>query len=174
MIITLILHWNFIVANLFSIYMIYLVMGYLINKGCLSRLSTPIIIALTVCLFLGDWIYQIFAYASPSNYLVSYDFIGIFACSTFLFELFRRKADLLERFRGGIQYLSRITFAIFFLHATINVLIYWTWGNTAFFLSLPHFVRLIIYEIIPVGGSILIIVLLSRLKIIKKYVFMIK
>ena len=70
--------------------------------------------------------------------------------------------------------MSRITFAIFFLHATINVLIYWTWGNTAFFLSLPHFVRLIIYEIIPVGGSILIIALLSRLKIIKKYVFMIK
>lgn len=41
-------------ANLFSIYMIYFVMSYLINKGCLTRLSTPITIALTVCLFLGD------------------------------------------------------------------------------------------------------------------------
>lgn len=81
---------------------------------------------------------------------------------------------MLERFRGEIQYLSRIIFAIFFFRATKNVLMYCIWGNMAFFLPLPHFVRLIIYEIIPIGGSILIIALLSRLKIIKKYVFMIK
>lgn len=162
---------------LFSIFWVYVVMGYLIDKGCLSRLSTPIVIGLTAVLFLGDWVWQMLAYAGPTNYLVSYDFIGILACSIFLFELFRRKGEILEKLLGGgqiVSYLSRITFGIFFLHAVINMLIYWGCADKAFFLALPQFVRLIIYEIIPVLGSILIIALLSRVKWMRKYVFMVK
>lgn len=88
-------------TNLFSLFYLYVLVGYMINQGIFTGISTRMIIFLTLFFMAIDTLYQTWAYAGPTNYLVSYDFVGILICSAFLFELIRRKSQIIERISGG-------------------------------------------------------------------------
>lgn len=91
-------------------------------------------------------------------------------CAGFLFELLRRKSHCFSKLSRPITYLSRISFGIYFMHIIVlNLLItymdFTTW-------LLP--VKMLFLEGVSVGGSILLIALLSQIKPLRKYLFLIK
>lgn len=113
--------------------------------------------------------YQLYAYSKPQNYLVSCCFPGILICAVFLFELFRRFSERLRLLRSWITCLSKISFGIYFVHIVIMESLNWyaDW-------SLRPAVRMAVLEIVSFGGSILMIWLLAKIPVCKKYLFMIK
>lgn len=159
---------------LFPFYYIYIIVGYHIGQGAFSRLKTWVVALVAVGTFLFCCGYQLFAYSQKPDYLVSYSSPVIPVCAGALFELCRRGGESFRRWEKPITYLSKIAFGIYFVHIVIMTgLIYILRRCSMPVLELRP-VRVIFLEVVSVGGSILIIWLLSKVKIFKKYLFLIK
>jgi surface polysaccharide O-acyltransferase-like enzyme len=156
--------------NIFSIYYIYIFIGNYIHSGNLKKVKTWIVAVIFLVTFALMCVYQFYMFARPEAYLLDYDFPILPFCAGALFELIRRKADLLKALTRPITYLSKISLAIFFVHVMIMWPMYWYLDLSGF----GHVQQVLIYEVVSVGGSVIIIFLLSKIKFIKNYVFMIK
>lgn len=156
----------------FSFYYIYIIVGYCIGKGALSKLSTWTVTLVSLGSFLICCGYQLWAYSRPENYLVAYDFPLMPLCAGFLFELVRRGADRLRRVEKPIICISRISFGIYFVHIVIMTVLVTLMDRFALEMFRP--VRLIVLEVLSVGLSIGVILPLSKIKLFKKYFFLIK
>ena len=156
----------------FSFYYIYIIVGYLIGKGALSRLSTGTVAAVAGGSFLICCGYQLWAYSMPANYLVAYDFPLMSVCAGFLFELVRRKADDMRKAEKPITCVSRISFGIYFVHIVIMTVLVAVLDRVVPGLYRP--LRLILLEVVSVGLSIAVILPLSKVKVFRKYLFLIK
>lgn len=157
---------------LFSFYYIYIIIGYLVGRGALGRLKTGVVAGVAALSFLLCCGYQLWAYSKPVNYLVAYDFPLMPVCAGFLFELVRRLADGSKKAQKPITCISRISFGIYFVHIVIMTGLVEALDRFAPALPLP--VRLIVLEVVSVGLSIAIILPLSKIKVFKKYLFLIK
>lgn len=157
---------------LFSFYYIYILLGYAIGKGALARLSTVTVILSAVGSFLLCCGYQLWAYAQPANYLVAYDFPLMPVCAGFLFELVRRTAHRVQKVEKPVTCISRIAFGIYFVHIVIMTALVEVLDRFAPGLFLP--VRLMILEVVSLGLSVGVILPLSKIRIFKKYLFLIK
>ena len=153
-----------------SLYLIYIFVGYCISKGVLNKINDWIILLLAITTFVTCCIYQFYAYYMPQNYLVAYSSPGILITAIFTFEFLRRKEHWFKMFSGIFAYISKISFGIYFVHIVIVQLFVWHFDFSAWALPL----KMIFIEVVSVGGSILIISLFSRIKLLKKYLFMIK
>ena len=158
--------------NLFSFYYIYIIVGYLVGKGLLSKLSTRSVAFVAGSSFFLCCGYQLWAYSRATNYLVSYDFPLMPVCAGFLFELLRRGADRLKRINRPITYISRIAFGIYFVHILVMTELVKILNRYAPAMFRP--VRLLTLEAVSVGLSIAVIFLLSRIKVFRKYLFLVK
>lgn len=158
--------------HLFSFYYIYIIVGYLIGKGLLRKLSGWSVALAAGGSFLICCGYQLWAYSRPESYLVAYDFPLMPVCAGFLFELLRRGADRLKKVQRPITFLSRIAFGIYFVHILIMTELVKILNQYTPALYRP--VRLFILEVLSVGLSIVIIWLLSRIKALRKYLFLVK
>ena len=156
----------------FSFYYIYIIVGYLIGKGALRKLSTWTVAAVAGGSFLICCGYQLWAYSMPANYLVAYDFPLMPVCAGFLFELVRRRAEVLQRAEKPITCVSRISFGIYFVHIVIMTILVAVLDRVAPELYRP--VRLMVLEIVSVGLSIAVILPLSKIELFKRYLFLIK
>ena len=157
-------------SYLFSFFYLYVLAGYYINKGILAKWKTWVVGILALCTFLLCCGFQLFAYSRPANYLVAHDFPIMLFCAVFTFEFLRRTSHLCQKAQKPISYISRISFAIYFLHIVIMVI-------TTRLISMSgwyYWCKLLFLEGISVGASILIIMPLSKIKPIKKYLFLIK
>lgn len=157
-------------ADLCAIYYLYIIAGYAVSRGLLEKLSGKLLGTLTAVSFLVACLWQLWFYAAPVNYLLMEPSPSILLTSALVFECFRRYAPRLTRWAGGLSYLARIAFAIYFVHMPIMSAMYWHLDLSA--LSRP--VQMVLYEAVSFGGSLVIIGLLSRIGFIKKYVFLIK
>lgn len=157
---------------LFSFYYIYIIVGYLVGKGLLSKLSSWSVALVAGGSFLICCSYQLWAYSRPVNYLVSYDFPLMPVCAGFLFELLRRGADRLKKLRNPITYFSRIAFGIYFVHILVMTELVKALNKYAPAMFRP--VRLLTLEAVSVGLSIVVIFLLSKIKVFRKYLFSVK
>lgn len=161
----------FSVENLFSIYLVYMILGYYVGKDELFiNCSTKTVFLLAILSYLFCCMYQYYAYIRPSNYLVSYDFIGILICSLSTSEFIKRTEKYYSKIEKIVMYISKIAFGIYFLHIVLMEFLnkYFDFG------SISYIGKLVVLELISVGGSILIIWLLSSISFFKKYVFLIK
>ena len=158
--------------HLFSFYYTYIIVGYLIGKGLLRKLSGWSVALMTASSFLICCGYQLWAYSRPENYLVAYDFPLMPVCGGFLFELLRRGAERLKKLQRPVTFLSRIAFGIYFVHILLMTELVKILNQYAPDLHRP--VRLLTLEIVSVGLSILIIWLLSKVKVLRKYLFLVK
>lgn len=156
----------------FSFYYIYIVIGYLIGKGGLRRLPGWVVATVAGGSFLFCCGYQLWVYAQPENYLVSYDFPLMPVCAGFLFELVRRGAYRVRKAEKPVTCISKIAFGIYFVHIVIM---------TALAAVLDQFVpelfrpvRVILLEVLSVGLSVAVILPLSKIKVFRKYLFLIK
>ena len=164
------LHTKIREPNLFSFYYLYVIAGYAIGKGALEKLKDWVVVLLAVGFFGLCCAYQFYAYTQPRDYLIDYEFPLLLLCGGFAFEWIRRKAGDGKGLRRPVTYLSRISLAIYFLHIVIMSILGWQLNLQGW----PRLGLLAFYEIASVGGSILVIALLSKIKFLRRYLFLIK
>lgn len=157
-------------ANLPSFYLLYIIAGYYIDKGILHKIKNSLVLLLAVVNFSACCAYQWYAYSRPQNYLVGYDFPLLLISCFFIFEYIKRKEKLFLKFSFLFTYISKISFGIYFVHIVIMEFLYRFFDYNGWISSL----KMLFLELVSVGGSIIIIAVLSKIKIFKKYLFMIK
>lgn len=158
------------VGDLPSVYLIYILVGFWLGNGGLSKLKDWMILTLALTSFGSCCAYQYYAYSMPTNYLVAYSSPGILFTAMFVFAYIKRKEKCFVRFKEVFAYFSKISFAIYFVHILIMEFLNWNFG----FQNMHLCFKMILLEVASILGSILIIVVLSKNKICKKYLFMIK
>lgn len=156
-------------SNVFSFYLLYVLLGYWLKEGGLNRLPTFLVAVGTVLSFGGVCALQLYMYSRPMDYLLDYDFTGYIICAAFTFELIRRCAHRIGGLRRPVTYLSQISFGIYFVHILIMSLLFW---------YVKPFCRaslfMLFLEAVSFGGSVVLIALLSRIPLLKRYLFLIK
>lgn len=157
-------------ADLFSYFYLYIFAGYLVGKGYLSKLNgwcVGLLGALSFVLCCG---FQFYAYTLPFDYVVSYQFPLLPICAAFLLESIRRTAHSLRRLARPVTYLARISFGIYLMHmvvmTTLNSVMDYSGWNPA--------IKMLFMHTVSIVGSILIIAPLSKIKLFRKYLFLIK
>lgn len=155
-------------GNLFSYYMLYILAGYCVSNNCFHKFSTLVLSILAFLTFALSCVYQGWEYTIPGADKTYYNFVPMALSSVFLFALFHRVADKLKE-RKAITYLSKISFGIYFVHIYIMMCMLLIHP-----LAFHPVLRFLLLEILSVGVSIAVISALSRIPILKKYVFMIK
>lgn len=151
-------------------YILYVCIGYWISQGGLKKIPTWLMSILCCLLFAATCGVQYYAYAQPANYLTSYNFLGIVLSSAATFELIRRGSGLIRGLQRPVSYLSKISFGIYFIHIIIMSALYWNMDISAW----SRVLQLLFLEGVSVGSSILIIAVLSQVRVLRKYMFMIK
>lgn len=154
------------VTNLFSMYVIYVVLGYWISDGVLERIKSPLLIIVTVFAFVLTSVYQVWAFTRPGNYIVEYNSTGVLITAILLFECFRRFGNGLLKIKKPVTVISEISFGIYFVHICVM-------EGIKKFVSigigrLPYF---FILEIGSFVASVIIILVLKRFKRISKILF---
>lgn len=157
-------------ANICSMYYVYVFAGYWISEGNLSKLRTGTVATLTALVFAVCCGYQLWLYAGPANLLVDYEHPGILLCAMGLLELLRRGAEHLRGLRPVVTYLAKISFGIYFIHILIMSVLVWNMNFDGWVRPL----QLLFLEGVSVGGSILLIALLSGIPFCRRRVFGIK
>jgi len=151
-------------------YYIYVIIGYYISHEYFSRIKDCTIVFLTVFVFLACCIYQFWAYSRPANYLIDYNFPVLPICAGLILELIRRKAYFLNRISKLVTFVSRSAFAIYFLHMIImtvenDYISFGGWRMDQ---------KMLFLEISALLISLMIIIPLSKIKVLRKYLFMMK
>lgn len=159
------------ITDVFSIYFTYILVGYWINQGKLDKMEDKYLYVAFMISFIFTTLFQYWLYFSPIVYQVRYADIGILISSAFLFEIIKRKAHLVQKLEKQITYISRISFGIYFLHICIMTGML---PMFRYFSNLGMFMKFLILEIGAFLLSVLVIHLLSRNGLMKKYLFLIK
>ena len=116
-----------------------------------------------------------YMYAQERNGLIDYYFPLLPVCAGLLLELLRRGADRLRCLERSVTFLSRVAFGVYFTHIVIMTVV-----NSDKVDALLHYaawepaLKTLFLEAVSVGASIVLIALLSKIKVLKKYLFMIK
>lgn len=160
------------ITDLFSIYVIYLLCGYFIGEGALSRMKDHTVLFWAAAFFILTSLFQYWTYSTQIDYFVRYEDIGILLFSVFMFEYIRRKGNGIKNGKKLFTFISRIAFAIYFVHVSImyalNTMIRYLPVEINY---LPKFFFL---EFTAVFGAIVFITLLARIEVFRRYLFLIK
>ena len=156
--------------NLCSVYYLYIFAGVLVSEGHLGKLSTRMAAWLTGVCFTLTCLYQLWLYSTPVNHLLMEPSPSILITSTLCFELIRRAADRFRRWENPITWLSKTAFGNYFVHILIMSLMYWYMDLR----NLARPLRVVLYEALSFGGALVIIWLLAKIPVCKKYLFQIK
>ena len=109
------------ISDLFSIYIIYVVIGYWISEKFMKNFKSVLIYSGFVIGLVSTSIFQCWVYSAPIDYSIRYADIGILITSIFLFEIIRRrqKETIESNIVKIITYISRISFGIYFVHICV-------------------------------------------------------
>ena len=166
--------WNFYTAlreyNLCSVYYLYIFAGFAVSEGLLAKLKTGTVALMTGVCFAVTCAYQLWLYSTSVNHLLMEPSPSILITATLTFELVRRTAGCFSRWQKGITGLAKIAFGIYFVHILIMSAMYWYMDLTA--MARP--LRVVLFETVSFGGSVIIIRLLAKIPFCKKYLFLIK
>lgn len=155
-----------------GVYGLYLICGYFIGKGIFSKCHTWILFLLNGLFLIFTIWTQSFAYQHSYVFNTWYSFIGTFINGLLLFELIRRsmyfKFPLM--LSNLFAYISKISLALFFLHMPVLI------SLQAFISSriVNNIFNVLILWLLGGGISIVIITILSNIKLIRKYILVIK
>ena len=154
------------------IYGIYIVSGYFISKGIIKKIRTRWIALLSVIFFILSCAIQIFEYHHSMIYNIWYNSPFTFLCTLNLFEMFTRiNTETMNRNTIKLcTYISKISLSIYFIHIIIEKVLCGYIKTLGF--SNP--VKVIILFITSFITSVLITWVLSKIKMIKNRVLIIK
>lgn len=161
--------------HVFSMFLVYVILGYFINNGLLAKFSSGLISVLFGFVFIVGSGFQFWLYTTKSDGYIAYSSFILLLISVLAFEIIRRSAfsvkTINEKFNVVIKTLADYAFGIYFVHicimhglVQINCL-----GRKLFYLKKFAFI-----EITSLIGSIIIIYLFSKINFCKKNLFVIK
>ncbi len=157
-------------TSLFSRYMVYVIAGYYIHEGELSRIGKHLLYVLLGFCSIFMFCYQYWGYVHPETYSVYYNSVGILLTSALLFETIRRIRST-DGWNDFFRYVSARALAIYFVHMPIVV------GIESVYLkesTLHELIQFAILELTGVLGALLIIAVLERNRWCRRYLFLIK
>ena len=157
-------------SYLFTYYILFVFAGYGISRGLLDGLGDVLVAALATASLLAMSAFQCWTYTTGSDYAVGYSETGIFLTAVFLFELIRRKAEQAAgpALRRHVMYLAEISFGIYFVHICIMHGLKLFLDRATGITGYPSF---LILEAVSLGGSIVIISILSKNRMLARYLF---
>lgn len=162
-------------ANIFSMFVVYLLLGYYISKGALSKIRTRVLWLVLIGGYLGFCVFQIWFFSVKYDFVVGDGYHSVFPMilAAALFELTRRyKAGTHARLETLATGLSRIAFGIYFVHICIMEGLRAVMDRYS-----PEIVlltRFFILESVSFFGAVLIVRLCSKNKLMRKYLFNMK
>ena len=161
-------------ANVFSMYVVYLLIGYFISqKGLLSKFRTWQLTLLLCISFIAFTAFQFWFFTREYDFVVGNKYRSVFTCliSVFSFELIRRMR-VSEWLANITSKLARISFGIYFVHICIVYAVLALFEHFSW--SVPKLAMCLILETVSFFGSILIISILKKSKFLAKNLFVIK
>ena len=149
-------------GNLFSMYAVFLLFGYLIGECRLETIPTAVVTAgLLSSFFLLSGL-QVWLFSTPSDVVLpqGYSSFLLLAAAICLFELLRRCKNIKKNLQSACEYLAEISFGIYFVHICIME------GLTRliehFFSSVQRFDKFFVLELVSFFGAVLIIQILRQ------------
>ena len=157
-------------TSLFSRYMVYVIAGYYIHEGELSRIGKHLLYVLLGFCSIFMFCYQYWGYSHPETYSVYYNSAGILLTSALLFETIRR-IRITDGWNAFFRYISGRALAIYFVHMPIVVGIESQYLENS---TLHELIQFAMLELTGVLGAMLIITLLEKNRWCRQYLFLIK
>lgn len=157
------------VSFLGGIYGFYLINGYLINKKILKKVRTEILIIINFIAFCFACAIQVLSFEKGIEYNIWYNSIFIIICSIVLFELLTR-IKIKDKVKNTYIYISKISFGIFFVHEIVLSL--YDLLNIDIIMKKP--IQTCTLFIMVFILSIFFVELLSKIKILRKKLFLLK
>lgn len=155
-------------VNVFSFYVVFVLIGYAVSEGMLSGIKKTAVWATATVSFAACCFYQYWAYSQPGNILLDYNFLLLAVCAAACFELLRRHPFKQGRTALVISDIAVMAFAIYFVHICIMQ------GMSTVLNIHGYLPKFLILEVASVAGSILLIKIFSKNHFLKTYLFMIK
>lgn len=106
----------------YGIFVIYLVMGYLIKKGVFKKLSTKLLLTISLITFTIVVIFQILAYSVGEGFNVWYDCPVLWVSTVAMFEMTSRIKNI--KFYNIVKQIAYYSFAIYLVHIIIRELMF--------------------------------------------------
>ena len=162
-------------ANVFSMYVVYLLLGYFISQGALENVATRTLAITTALAFLAFCAFQFWFYANPLDFTVANSYKSIFPLLVAVpsFELLRRmRIDEGGALARVTHELSIISFGIYFVHICIMEGLFAlidTFGWDINFLW-----RFLFLEVVSFVGAAIIVDVVRKNKVLGQYLFGIK
>ena len=151
-----------------------MLIGYYIYNNRHVRLKNGVLVLISLCSYAITLYVQLYSLGSSSYYFykVWYDFPFLLICSSCIFALFCRIDDnrICVKLSNVFTYISRISMGIFFVHVLIISLKVNYMGQFNGSLSLETVIMTVVTTIL----SVMIIWLLSRSRLLARYMFLIK
>lgn len=151
-----------------GLYGLYVLLGYIaVHRKAFGHIPTwALRLGLVLCV-LGTMAFQYWSYECEQPYKAWYDFSGIFLGSLLLFELYRRsETAVCPRLDRVAAYVSRRSFAIYFLHFPIMDALHELGAQK--WLG-PSRWQTLFFWCVSLAGSLLLCRILERVKWIRKY-----
>ncbi len=150
---------------------IYLITGYLLNNEILKKISNVLLISISIISFIVCMIWNNISLTYYWKYL-HYDCIFLYVLTVCLFELFRRinfnKA--VNCIRKLIDYISRYSLAIYFIHIIFIMLI----GKYLVLYQIPAILKFVLLNVFTVICSFGLAWIISKIQLLKKLLLCIK
>lgn len=158
-------------TDLFSIYLLYVLAGFWISRGRLAHIDEKVLWLCFLVFYAGTVLFQYWIYSTPSGYFVRYADVGIILTGSAVFEIIRRKLAPKENVAGFVVFISRASFGIYFVHICIieglNIIL-------SRVTDMVRFPKFMVLWLCAFFGSLAIIAVLSKVEVIKKYLFLMK
>lgn len=153
-----------------GIYGIYILSGYYIaNKKVLSKVNTKVLILIFAIMF-GLTVFVQNLSNEKYIYVVWYNFFPLMIAEITLFELLNRIKIKNNIFVTINNYLSRISLGIYYIHIIFVTML----GDVILKMKIINPVRVVVLFELAFLLSVVVIYILSKFKIIKERVFLIK
>ena len=155
-------------------YGLYILFGNYIYNGSFKGINNKLLYLLLIINFSACIIMQYYLLNKGIAYKLSYDNLFLFIGSISLFELIRR-AKIIDKIseinKRRISYISLISFPLFLIHNLVQYLIY---HYSTFILQTARPIRVLYIFFLSSIISGLIVYLLSKISILKKYLLRMK
>lgn len=158
-------------------YILYIVLGYFLDSNNNNQKKNNILLLIIAILsFTITYVFQVISYSNISKsiyeYNVWYNFPFLLICALCIFKLLLNidKSKINKKIVSLITFISKTSLSTFFLHIIIQTII------TPYIatLNIEIFLKIIILFLINFTLCLILNILLSKIKIISKYVMLIK
>lgn len=160
------------ISFLGGIYGFYMILGYLSHENKFKKINNKILMIIGVISFSCACLIQMYSYHRLKKYNIWYDSPFVLVCGICLFELIKRiKSDKIScRMMKVITYISKISFAIFFIHIIVETIL----KDYIKLIPISNSLRVLMLFVCSFLIAVLVVWSMSKIKIIRKKVLYLK